>query len=143
MEEELTPLNSGFRPEEEIVVNMTGKEFAILAGSSEMLFNQNIQQVRPIRFKYHDKKTGEFVTNPTREQFENDELDKSFDPIAFMSANNLIEAFVGDVSPVVMEAGNVLAKLQQQGIDQGKGVSFVDLMEEQDKLNKSKLEIVE
>lgn len=134
--------NSGFRADDEITVKLTGKDYAILMSSSEILFNANIQLVRPIRYRYYDK-NGEWVSEPTKEQIKNKELSKVFDPLAFMSANNLIEAFVGDVSPVVMEAEKVLINIGQQGIDQGKAVSFETLITEQEEANKSKLEIVE
>lgn len=141
-EQDINLSNSGFRAEDELTVTLTGKDYAILMGSSEMLFNANIQQVRPIRYRYYDKE-GEIVLSPTQEQFENKELTRVFDPLAFMSANNLIEAYVGDVSPVVMESEKVLIKIGQQGIEQGKAVSFETLLAEQEALNKSKLEIVE
>lgn len=134
--------NSGFRAEEILDIKLTGKDYAILMGSSEILFSANIQQVRPIRYRYYDKE-GEIVLSPTQEQFENKELTRVFDPLAFMSANNLIEAYVGDVSPVVMESEKVLIKIGEQGIEQGKAVSFETLLAEQEALNKSKLEIVE
>lgn len=133
--------NSGFRAEDELSIKITGKDYALLMSSSEMLFNANIQKVRPIRFRYYDK-DGEWVSNPTKEQFESGELGKVFDPLAFMSANNLIDAYVGDLSPIVMEAEKVLASIGQQGIDQGKAVSFEVLIAEQEEANKSKLEVV-
>lgn len=133
--------NSGFRADDELTIKITGKDYAILMGSTEILFNANIQKVRPVRFRYYDK-DNEWVSNPTKEQFESGELSKVFDPLAFMSANNLIDAYVGDVSPVVMEAEKVLANIGQQGIDQGKAVSFEVLIAEQEAKNKSNLEVV-
>lgn len=141
MQEQISLENSGFRADDELTIKITGKDFAVLMGSSEMLFNANIQKVRPIRYRFYDK-NGELVLEPTREQFENGELTKVFDPLAFMSANNLIDAFVGDLSPVVMEAEKVLANIGQQGIDQGKAVPFETLIAEQEEANKSKLEVV-
>lgn len=141
MQEQISLENSGFRADDELTIKITGKDFAVLMGSSEMLFNANIQKVRPIRYRFYDK-NGELVLEPTREQFENGELTKVFDPLAFMSANNLIDAFVGDISPVVMEAEKVLANIGQQGIDQGKAVPFETLIAEQEEANKSKLEVV-
>jgi hypothetical protein len=139
---EQTLQNSGFRADDELTIKITGKDFAILMGSSEMLFNANIQKVRPVRYRYYDKE-GEWILSPTKEQFESGELSKVFDPLAFMSANNLIDAYVGDVSPVIMEAEKVLVNIAQQGIDQGKAVPFEVLIAEQEEANKSKLEVVE
>ena len=140
--ETLTPLNSGFRHSDELDIKLTGEKFAILAGSAEMMFEANVQKCRPLRYRYYDK-NGEYVPTPTREQFENNELTKAFDPLAFMSANNLIDAYIGYIDPSVLEARRVLFEIQEQGIAQGKGVSFETLIAEQEEANKSKLEIVE
>lgn len=141
IQEELTPLNSGFRADDELTIKITGKDFAMLVGSAEEMFENNIKLVRPLRYRYYDK-DGEFVPNPTREQFENKELTKVFDPLAFMSANNITEAFVGDISSAVIEARKVLFNMQEQGIEQGKAISFETLIAEQEEANKSKLEVV-
>ena len=141
-EDVLTPLNSGFRHSDELDIKITGRDFAILASSAEMMFEANIQQCRPLRYRYYDK-NGEYVPSPTKEQFENEELTKAFDPLAFMSANNLVDAYIGYIDPSVLEARKVLFEIQEQGITQGKGVSFETLIAEQEEANKSKLEVVE
>ncbi len=141
LQEQQTLLNSGFRYDEELTIKITGRDFALLSGSSDFLFSANVHKCRPIRYKHYDK-NGELVLEPTREQIDNNELSRVFDPVAFMGANNLIDAYIGDLSPLVMEAGKVLDKIGQQGIDQGKAVPFETLIAEQEEANKSKLEVV-
>ena len=142
MEKELNISNSDFRPNEELEVKLTGQDLAVLDFSIESMFNNNIQSVRPLKFRYYDK-DDELILNPTLEQIENKETTKVFDQLAFMSANNVINAYVGDLSPLVMKAQEVIGKFRQQGIEQGKGVLITELIAEQEELNKSKLEVVE
>lgn len=142
MEEELTPLNSGFRSDTVLEVTLTGKDFSILMGSNQELFNANVQHVRPIRWRYYDK-DGEYIPSPTKEQFESGELLRDFDALAFMSANNLISAFVGDLTPATIEATKILTEIQNKAIKDGKAVKFETLFAEQQEKNKSKLEVIE
>ena len=142
MNKEINISNSDFRPNEELTVKLTGQDLAVLDFSIESMFNNNIQSVRPLKFRYYDK-NDELILNPTLEQIENRETTKVFDQLAFMSANNIINAYVGDLSPLVMKAQEVIGKFRKQGIEQGKGVLITELMEEQKELNKSKLEVVE
>lgn len=141
MKEELNISNSDFRPNEELSVKLTGQDLAVLDFSIQSMFNNNIQAVRPLKFRYYDK-NDELITNPTLEQIENKETVKVFDHLAFMAANNVINAYVGDLSPLVLKAQEVIGKFREQGIEQGKAVLIEDLIKEQEELNKSKLEVV-
>lgn len=141
MQEELTPLNSGFRPDTVLEATLTGREFSILMGANQELFNANVQHVRPIRWRYYDK-DGEYIPSPTKEQFESGELLRDFDSLAFMSANNLISAFVGDLTPATIEATKILTEIQNKAIQAGKAVKFETLFAEQEERNKSKLEVL-
>lgn len=141
MKEKLNTSNSDFRHNEELEVKLTGQDLAVLDFSIQSMFNSNIQAVRPLKFRYYDK-NDELILNPTLEQIENKETVKVFDQLAFMSANNVINAYVGDISPLVLKAQEVIGKFREQGIEQGKAVLIEDLIKEQEELNKSKLEVV-
>jgi hypothetical protein len=134
--------NTGFRPMEELEVKITGQDLTILDFSIESMFNNNIQAVRPVKYKYFDKKDN-VVLKPTLEQIENKELTRVFDALSFMSPNNVIYAYIGDISPAVLEAQKVIGKMHEQGIEQGKATLVTELITEQEELNKSKLEVVE
>jgi hypothetical protein len=139
--QELNISNSDFRPNEELSVKLTGQDLAVLDFSIESMFNNNIQSVRPLKFRYFDK-NDELIINPTLKQIEDKDTVKVFDQLAFMSANNVVDAYVGDLSPLVMKAQEVIGKFREQGIDQGKAVLIEDLIKEQEELNKSKLQVV-
>lgn len=140
--EKLNISNSDFRPNEELTVKLTGQDLAVLDFSIESMFNNNIQSVRPLKFRYFDK-NDELIINPTLKQIEDKETIKVFDQLAFMAANNVVSAYVGDLSPLVIKAQEVIGKFREQGIEQGKAVLIEDLIKEQEKLNKSKLGTVE
>lgn len=137
--EELNVHNSGFRPD--TMLEVTGEEYAILAGSIEQMFYKNIQYVRPLKYRYYDEKE-ELVLSPSLEDIESGKVRKVFDPLAFMSANNLVEAYVGDPGAVVMQSMNKRFEIHDRGIEQGKAVSVETLIKEHEEQNKSKLEVV-
>ena len=55
MNKEINISNSDFRPNEELTVKLTGQDLAVLDFSIESMFNNNIQSVRPLKFRYYDK----------------------------------------------------------------------------------------
>ena len=142
MKKELNISNSDFRPNEEIIVRLTGQDLAVLDFSIQSMFNNNIQPVRPLKFRYYDK-NDELILNPTLTQIEDKETNKVFDQLGFIGANNIINAYVGDLSPLVLKAQEVIGKFREQGIEQGKAILIEDLIKEQEELNKSKLGTVE
>jgi hypothetical protein len=139
--QELNISNSDFRLDEQLEVKLTGQDLAVLDFSIESMFNNNVQVVRPLKFRYYDK-NDELLINPTLEQIQDKDTVKVFDHLAFMSANNVVNAYVGDISPAVLEAQKIIGKFREQGIEQGKAVLIEDLIKEQEELNKSKLEVI-
>ena len=144
MQEELTPMNSGFRADTNL--DITAVEFAMMSASIESLFEANIQLVRPIKYRYYDIKTNELVLSPTQEGLDKGELRREFDPLAFMNPGNVMEAYVGDVSPVIMEALRARFDIHDRGIEAGKAVLndilIKELEEKKTAEAKPKLEIV-
>jgi len=134
--ENLNVHNSGFRKDTKLEI--TGEEYAISAGAIEQLFNANIQLVRPLKYRYYDE-NDELVFSPSQEDLESGKVKKEFDPLGFMSANNLVEAYVGDPSFVIMKAMENRFAIHERGIEAGKAEPIELLIAE---MNKSKLEVV-
>lgn len=137
MPEKLNVHNSGFR--KDVTLEITGEEYAISAGAIEQLFNANIQLVRPLKYRYYDE-NDELVFSPSEQDLQSGKIKKEFDPLGFMSANNLVEAYVGESSFVIMKALENRFAIHDRGIEAGKAESIEVLIAE---MNKSKLEIVD
>nr|DAI89581.1 MAG TPA: hypothetical protein [Caudoviricetes sp.] len=133
--EPLTQYNSGFRSDEKIEI--TGEEFAIASASIERLFNQNIKQVRLLTYRYWQG--DDIVLSPKQEDIDSGKVTKVFDPVSFMAANNVVEAYVGDPSAIVMKALENRFIIHERGIEAGKAVPIQTLIDE---MEKSKLEVV-
>ena len=133
--EPLNQYNSGFRAEEKIEI--TGEEFAIASASVERLFNQNVKLVRPLTYRYWQG--DDIVLSPKQEDIDSGKVTKVFDPVAFMAANNVVEAYVGDPSAIVMKALENRFIIHERGIEAGKAVPIQTLIDE---MEKSKLEVV-
>jgi len=134
----LDQYNSGFRAGEKLEI--TGEEYAVFAASVERLFNSNIKQVRPLTYRYW---LGEdIVLSPKQEDIDSGKVKKVFDPVAFMAANNVVEAYVGDPTAIVMKALENRFIIHDRGIEEGKAVSIETLIAEMEEAQKSKLEVV-
>ena len=136
--EPLNQYNSGFRSDQKIEI--TGEEFAIMAASVERLFNENVKMVRPLKYRYWQG--DDIVLSPKQEDIDSGKVTKVFDPVAFISANNLVEAYVGDPTAIVMKALENRFIIHDRGIDAGKAVHMDTLIAEMEEAQKSKLEVV-
>lgn len=119
--EELNPLNSGFRADTNL--DVTATEFAVMSATIEQMFSENVKVVRPMRYRYYDVATGELVLTPTKEDFEAGKLKAEFDPLAFMNPGNVMEAYVGEVNQVVIQALQARFDIHDRGIKDGKAIS--------------------
>lgn len=137
-QEALNQYNSGFRADEKIEI--TGEEFAIASASVERLFNENIKQVRLITYRYWQGE--DIVLSPKQEDIDSGKVTKVFDPVAFMSANNVVEAYVGEPSAIIMKALENRFIIHERGIEAGKAIHMDTLIAEMEEAKKSKLEIV-
>lgn len=137
-EVELNQYNSGFRADQKIEI--TGEEYAVQSAALERLFNEDIKQVRLITYRYWQG--DDIVLSPKQEDIDSGKVVKVFDPVAFMSANNLVEAYVGDPSPIIMKALENRFIIHQRGIDEGKATPIQTLIDEMEESQKSKLEVI-
>lgn len=137
-QEELTQYNSGFRADQKIEI--TGEEYAVMSATVERLFNENIKLVRPLTYRYWQG--DDIVLSPKQEDIDSGKVVKVFDPVAFMSANNVVEAYVGDPTAITMKALENRFIIHQRGIDEGKATPIQTLIDEMEEAQKSKLEVV-
>lgn len=137
-QEPLNQYNSGFRADEKIEI--TGEEFAIASATIERLFNQNVKMVRPLTYRYWQG--DDIVLSPKQEDIDSGKVTKVFDPVAFMGANNLVEAYVGDPTAIVMKALENRFIIHDRGIEAGKAIHMDTLIAEMEEAQKSKLEVV-
>lgn len=137
-ETELTQYNSGFRADQKIEI--TGEEYAVMSATIERLFNENIKQVRLITYRYWQG--DDIVLSPKQEDIDSGKVVKVFDPVAFMSANNVVEAYVGEPTAITMKALENRFIIHQRGIDEGKATPIQTLIDEMEESQKSKLEVV-
>lgn len=137
-EAELNQYNSGFRADQKIEI--TGEEYAVQSAALERLFNEDIKMVRPLIYRYWQG--DDIVLSPKQEDIDSGKVVKVFDPVAFMSANNLVEAYVGDPTAITMKALENRFIIHQRGIDEGKAVPIQTLIDEMEESQKSKLEVI-
>lgn len=124
MKEELTVLNSAVKPDAK--VEMSGYEFSLLSTVLDEMFQQNVKSVYPFRFTFIDKDE-EPVENPTEEQLKSGEVRQVLDVPATTAGSNKMEAYVGEMPYMVLEAKRNSLEIHHREIEKGNAVSFEEL----------------